>query len=167
MQPAIALHWNSIRLDMKYVLLVLIILSALFISCSNHPTGKELMVNIAQTDSIELIYYRAAGDENKYTHLPLNDEEFIQEIVDDLNEQAREKADCLKEGAIRCYDGGKELNKIFFSYNTKDCIQFCYNKDGVEYRFKMSEDVKEKLLKFKSFARDPEQDSSDKKAVAK
>lgn len=145
---------------MKHVLLVLIIISAFVVSCKNNPTGKELLPELDQTDSVALVYYRVADIDSSYTYLPLNDEEFIKEIIEDVNGEVQEEAKCAKEGEILCYKSGQKLITISFSYATKECIQFRCERDGNKFQFKMSEDVKDKLTKFKSFARDPEQDGA-------
>ena len=143
---------------MKYVLLSIVIVSACIVSCKNNPSGKELMPEISQTDSILIVYFRSA-DSVENIFLPLNDEEFIEEIVHDLSAKVQDNENCKPDGRIHCYQNGQQLNTITFAYSTKDCNQFqCVNK-GDTFQFNISDDVKEKLLKFKSFAREQEQDS--------
>jgi hypothetical protein len=141
---------------MKYILLVLVVFSTIVISCKSKPTGKELMPEMLETDSIELIYFRTPDSVRYFTYLPLTDEEFIREIVEDVTGEVQEENPCSKEGKIYCFRKGQIFNTIFFAYTTEDCSLFRYIKNGNLYHFKMSKDVKEKLAKFKSFAREPQ-----------
>lgn len=129
--------------------------SFIVMSCKEKITGKKLMPEMQQTDSIELIYFKSPDSTRYFTYLPMNDSTFIKSIVDDVNGEVQPENPCMKEGKIYCFKKGQVFNTIFFAAADKDCTLFRYIKNGNLYYFKMSGDVKEKLLKFKSFAREP------------
>ena len=146
---------------MVYRLLIsFFIFSCIVAGCKEKITGKKLMPDMQQTDSIELIYFKSPDSTRYFTYLPMNDSSFIKSIIDDVNGEVQPENPCMKEGKIYCFKKGQIFNTIFFAVADKNCTLFRFIKNGNLYYFKMSDDVKEKLLKFKSFAREPSSSDS-------
>ncbi len=139
----------------RYSVLFLILLAA---ACNSNGglRGSDLMPEMAQTDSLELIYFRTPDSPRYFTYIPTTDKELIDALVKDVSSKLQPENPCMKEGKIYCFKKGEIFNTIFFAYTDPDCRLLRYIKDGKLYYFPMSETVMGKLKDYKLRAREPE-----------
>jgi hypothetical protein len=124
-------------------------------SCKTKLTGKELMPDVLDTDSVELIFFKNPENTRFFTYLPVTDKEFINDLVDDLDGEVQSENPCVKEGKIYCFKKGQIYNTVFFAYTDPKCSFLRYIKDGKMYYFPLSETVKKKLIDYKKMAAEP------------
>lgn len=129
----------------------------LVIACnSNSDTrGAGLMPEMAETDSLELIFFRSPDSPRHFTYLPTTDKELIDAVVKDVSGKIQPGNQCMKEGKIYCFKKGEIFNTIFFAYLDPGCNVLRYIKNGKLYYFPLSEAVKKKLETYKLTAREP------------
>jgi hypothetical protein len=133
--------------------ILLIVLFA--ISCKGKMTGDDLMPEMAQTDSLELIFFKTPDSTRFFTYQPTTDKELINALVKDVNGEIQSENPCMKEGKIYCFKKGEIFNTLFFAYKDPGCNVLRYIKNGKLYYFPLSETVKKKLDNYKLTARDP------------
>ena len=126
-------------------------------SCSdNHiVTGKDLMPEMLQTDSLQIIYFKSTDEPRYFTYASTNDPVFIRALTNDVTAETQAENPCKKEGKIYCYRKGEVFNTIFFAYLDGGCTFFRYIKNGNLYYFNMSDQVKKGLSGYKSTAIEP------------
>lgn len=142
----------------RYQLSIAIAMTLMMVyACSNKSktTGAALFPEMAQTDSVELIYFRTPDSPRFFTYLPTTDKEFIQALVKDVSGEVQPENPCMKEGKIYCFTKGEIRNTIYFAYVDPGCVVLRFIKNGKLYYFPMSETVKKKLTDYKSMAREP------------
>ena len=129
----------------------------LFSSCSSDKsrTGLDLMPEMIDTDSVQVIYFKAPEDPRYFTYTSVNDADFIQALVKDVTAEAIPENPCMKEGKIYCYKNGDIFNTIFFAYLDDKCSILRYIKNGNLYYFTMSSKVKAGLQRYKAVATEP------------
>jgi hypothetical protein len=136
--------------------LFLIVLTAFVAACDTGSIrGEDLMPEMAQTDSLELIYFRSPDSPRYFTYLPTTDKELIDALVKDVSGKVQPENQCMKEGKIYCFKKGEITNTIFFAYTASDCNVLRYIKNGKLYYFPLSEGLRKKLERYKLTAREP------------
>lgn len=113
------------------------------------------MPEMVQTDSIQVIYFKSPEDTRFYTFTSSNDQSFIHSLVKDVMDETQPENACMKEGKIYCYKQGEIFNTIFFAYLDDACTFLRYIKNGNLYYFKMSSQVKNGLVKYRSISVEP------------
>lgn len=113
------------------------------------------MPEMAQADSLELIYFKSPDSPRYFTYLPTTDKEFINALVKDVSGEIQPENPCMKEGKIYCFKKGEILNTIFFAYKDPGCNVLRYIKNGKLYYFPLSEPLKKKLEDYRLTAREP------------
>jgi hypothetical protein len=133
--------------------LLLIVLFA--ISCKSKTTGADLMPEMSETDSLELIFFKTPDSTRFFTYQPTTDKELINALVKDVSGEVQAGNPCMKEGKIYCFKKGEIFNTLFFAYKDPGCNVLRYIKNGKLYYFPLSETVKKKLENYKLTAREP------------
>lgn len=133
----------------------LIILSIFGCNSQSDKRGSDLMPEMAQTDSLELIYFRTPDSPRYFTYLPTTDKELINALVSDVSGKIQPENQCMKEGKIYCFKKGEIFNTIFFAYTDPGCNVLRYIKNGKLYYFPLSEALRKKLDTYKAAAREP------------
>lgn len=130
---------------------------ACMFSCSNKKkvTGKDLMPEMVQTDSVQIIYFKSPDEPRFFTYTSVNDKSFISSLVNDVMGETQSENPCVKEGKIYCYKKGEIFNTIFFAYRDNECTFLRYIKNGNLYYFEMSKEVKEYLQRNKLLSLEP------------
>ena len=120
---------------MKFLILYLAVITACFASCSDKKktTGKVLMPEMLQTDSVQIIYFKSPDEPRYFTYISVNDPAFITSFVKDVTGETRPENPCKKEGKIYCYKKGEVFNTIFFAYLDDECTFLRYIKNGNLY----------------------------------
>jgi hypothetical protein len=116
------------------------------------------MPEIKETDSVEILYFKEAGNQRFFIYLASKDKEFIDVLVKDLSkgtEQEKDENTCVKEGKIYMHRKGSIFNTVFFSYTDNDCQFLRFIKNGKLYFFPISETLREHLKKYKQLAKEP------------
>jgi hypothetical protein len=136
---------------------LLIVLIAFVAACDRNGSisGKDLMPEMAQTDSLELIYFRSPDSPRFFTYMPVTDKELISALVTDVSGKIQPENQCIKEGKIYCFKKGEIFNTIFFAYTASDCNVLRYIKNGKLYYFPLSDALSKKLGHYKLTAREP------------
>ena len=118
-----------------------------FAACNSNSgiRGADLVPEMAQTDSLELIFFRSPDSPRYFTYLPTTDKELIDALVSDVSGKIQPENQCIKEGKIYCFKKGEIFNTIFFAYLDSGCNVLRYIKNGKLYYFPLSEAVKKKL----------------------
>ena len=126
-------------------------------SCSDNDivTGKDLMPEMLQIDSVQIIYFKSPDDPRYFTYASTNDAVFIRALINDVTAETQAENPCKKEGKIYCYRKGEVFNTIFFAYVDRECTFLRYIKNGNLYYFKMSDLLKKTLANYKSTAIEP------------
>ena len=140
---------------MKAIKLTLFILIVGAFSCKSKLTGKELMPDMKQTDSVEILFFKNPENQRFYTYLPVKDKEFIYDLVTDVSGEVQPENPCIKEGKIYCFKNGQIFNTIFFAYADPECSFLRFIKNGKLYYFSMSESIKKNLIEYKQLAWEP------------
>jgi hypothetical protein len=140
---------------MKAIKLTLFILIIGACSCKSKLTGKELMPDMMQTDSVEILFFKSPENQRFYTYLPVKDKEFIHDLVTDVSGEVQPENPCIKEGKIYCFKNGQIFNTIFFAYTDPECSLLRYIKNGNLYYFPIGETTKKKLIEYKKAAWEP------------
>ena len=132
-------------------------LAALLVSCSGekNTTGLDLMPEMVETDSIQIIYFKSPDEPRYFTYTAVSDLGFIKSLVGDITAETISENPCMKEGKIYCYKKGEIFNTIFFAYIDDECSFLRYIKNGNLYYFKMSPEVKGGLKRFKDTSVEP------------
>ena len=126
-------------------------------SCSDNGivTGKDLMPEMLQTDSVQIIYFKSPDEPRYFTYASTKDAAFIRALINDVTAETQAENPCKKEGKIYCYQKGNVFNTIFFAYIDKECTFLRYIKNGNLYYFRMSDQLKQGLANYKSTAIEP------------
>lgn len=136
----------------KYFLILIIILAG----CSEKKiTGKELMPEMLDTDSLVIIYFKSPQETRYFTYVPVNNDELIKQLVNDATAEVTSENPCLKDGKIYCYRRGEIFNTIFFGYLDDECTILRYIKNGNLYHFSMSDRTKSFLQEYRGKAIEP------------
>jgi len=141
---------------MRALLFFLVVL--VFAACKYEATGVTLMPEIKDTDSVEILYFNAPGNQRFYTYLPLNDREFIGYLVNDLEKEAEPGKDentCVKEGKIYMHKNGNIFNTVFFSFTDNSCKFLRFIKNGKLYYFPISDKLRQMLTDFRPLSKEP------------
>jgi hypothetical protein len=136
----------------NFILFVLIVYGS---SCKTKLSGKDLMPEVLETDSVEVVYFKSPESQRFFTYLPVTDKEFIHDLVSDLSEEVQPENSCLKEGKIYCFKNGQIFNTVYFAYTDPKCGFLRYIKNGNLYCFSISEKTKKKLSDYKKTATEP------------
>lgn len=138
---------------MRYLIVIIF-----FVACNSDSglRGTDLMPEMAQTDSLELLYFKTPDSPRYFTYVPTTDRLLIDALVKDVSGKLQPENPCMKEGKIYCFKKGEIFNTIFFAYSDPDCRLLRYIKDGKLYYFPLSELVMKKLEDYKLSAREPE-----------
>jgi hypothetical protein len=139
---------------MRVIFLLWPAVSMAIMACNSNG-GSDLMPGMAQTDSLELIFFRSPDSPRYFTYLPTTDKELIDALVSDVSGKVQPENQCMKEGKIYCFKKGEIFNTIFFAYMDPGCTVLRYIKNGKLYYFPLSEAVKKKLETYKLTAREP------------
>lgn len=134
---------------------LLILLVAVACNTKRDLRGSELMPEMAETDSLELIFFKSPDSPRYFTYLPTTDKELIKALVSDVSGKIQPGNRCMKEGKIYCFKKGEIFNTIFFAYTDPGCNVLRYIKNGKLYYFPLGETVKKKLETYKLAAREP------------
>lgn len=155
--PAIAGTFFISKDYMKFRSACLFIVLVCIISCldKQKPTGKDLMPEMLQTDSVQIIYFKSPDQPRYFTYIAVNDRSFINALIKDVTDETQIENPCIKEGKIYCYKNGEIFNTIFFAYLDNNCTFLRYIKNGNLYYFKMSDEVKNQLQQYKPRAVEP------------
>jgi hypothetical protein len=135
--------------------MVVSIIVAMACNSKSKIRGASLMPEMAQTDSLELIYFRSPDSPRYFTYLPTTDKELISALVSDVSGEIQPEDPCMKEGKIYCFKKGEIFNTIFFAYKDPGCNVLRYIKNGKLYYFPLSETLKKKLEAYRLIAREP------------
>ncbi len=142
---------------MRTVFLFMVIV--LVVSCNNESvTGVALVPDIKDTDSVEILYFKEAGNQRFYTYIPSADKDFINTLITDLDDKSETEKDentCVKEGKIYMHKKGSIFNTVFFSYSDNSCKFLRFIKNGKLYYFPISENLRQKLKDYKPLAKEP------------
>ena len=108
---------------MKFIIARLLVVTACTISCSDKKkiAGKDLMPEMLQTDSVQIIFFKSPDEPRFFTYISVNDRSFISSLVKDVTEETQAENPCVKEGKIYCYKNGEIFNTIFFAYLDSKC----------------------------------------------
>ena len=139
----------------KYLLWAMPVLFILACNSESSVRGSDLMPEMAETDSLELIFFRTPDSPRYFTYIPTTDKELINALVKDVSSKQQPENPCMKEGKIYCFKKGEIFNTIFFAYTDPDCRLLRYIKNGKLYYFPLGETVKMKLETYKVAAREP------------
>ena len=131
-------------------------------SCHNKKNirGADLMPEMAQADSLELIFFKTPDSPRYFTYLPTTDKELINALVSDVSGEIQPENPCMKEGKIYCFKKGGIFNTLFFAYKDPGCKVLRFIVNGKLYYFPISETVQKKLAGYQLIAREPESDTS-------
>ncbi len=132
------------------------------VACNSKSSirGAELMPEMAQADSLELIFFKTPDSPRYFTYLPVTDKELIDALVSDVSGEIQAGNPCMKEGKIYCFKKGGIFNTIFFAYKDPGCKVLRFIVNGKLYYFPLGETVQRKLSEYQLIAREPESDSS-------
>jgi uncharacterized ParB-like nuclease family protein len=136
----------------------IVMIAILFvIACKNESnvSGSDLMPEMAETDSLELLFFRSPDSPRYFSYLPTTDKELINALVKDVSGKIQPENQCMKEGKIYCFKKGEIFNTIFFAYTDPGCNVLRYIKNGKLYYFPLGATVKKKLEAYKVAAREP------------
>jgi hypothetical protein len=134
--------------------LLLVVMAAC--NSKNSIRGAELMPEMAQADSLELIFFKTPDSPRYFTYLPTTDKELINALVSDVSGEIQPGNPCMKEGKIYCFKKGGIFNTIFFAYKDPGCKVLRFIVNGKLYYFPLGETVQKKLEYYKLTAREPE-----------
>lgn len=140
---------------MKTITFLFCVLIVCACSCKTKLTGKELIPDVSQTDSVEVIFFKNPENQRSFTYLPVTDKDFIHDLVTDLSDEVQAENPCNKEGKIYCFKNGQIFNTVYFAYTDRECSFLRYIKNGNLYYFPISEKTKKKLSGFKRSATEP------------
>ncbi|HTF28015.1 MAG TPA: hypothetical protein VK625_04175 [Flavitalea sp.] len=141
----------------RYFIVLLIASSFGWVSCSETSTqdkGRGLMTDLEQTDSVEVIYFRAPDSVRYFTYLALTDKKFIGSLIKNLQQDTVSEISCLKEGKIYLFKKGEIFNTVFFGYVDKDCSFLRFIKNGRLYCYDLRPSFKQVLITNKYLARE-------------
>src|SRR5215211_6697981 len=96
----------------KNFLLVLSIVIIAACGSNSGTRGADLMPEMAQTDSLELIFFRTPDSPRYFTYLPTTDKGLINALVNDVSGKIQPENQCIKEGKIYCFKKGEIFNTI-------------------------------------------------------
>ena len=130
-----------------------------FIGCNGgKPAGTAIMPEIKDTDSVEILYFKEAGNQRFYTYIPSKDKDFINTLIADLDTRSETEKDentCVKEGKIYMHKKGSIFNTVFFSYSDNSCKFLRFIKNGKLYYFPISENLRQRLKDYRPLATEP------------
>ncbi len=138
----------------RVILLVTIIAVILICSCSNGGDRgkKNMMPELAASDSATVMYYDTPGNPRFFTMSKLYDKEQINLIAADANGKAiAPKDSCTSQGKIYFYGKGDAVYPLYFS-GYKDCLTLSFIKTGEKYFTRMSDRVSQLLEEGKKTA---------------
>jgi hypothetical protein len=140
---------------MKTIHFLFFVLIVCACSCKTKLTGKKLMPEVSETDSVEVIFFKDPENQRFFTYLRVTDKKFIYDLVTDLSDEVQPENSCIKEGKIYCFKNGQIFNTVYFAYTDTKCSFLRYIKNGNLYCFPISEKTKKKLSDYKKTATEP------------
>lgn len=145
---------------------ILLLATAFIFSCNNqtNPPVPREESQLRSVDSLELLYYKDPdGDSLRYTrfytYLATKDSSMINGLINNLEDSSeirKEIKPCRSEGKIFAHKGDQPVKTIYFSTRCDTCCYVYYIKDGEFLYFKLSEGLKEEIIRKKPLSIEPQ-----------
>jgi hypothetical protein len=130
---------------LRYVVMPLVILSAVLLSCKSEQGKKNLLPALADSDSAVVMYYHSPGDPRFFNMIKVTEKNPLPVITRDVNDRViKAKDSCVTQGKIYFYGKAGEVETVYFS-RKEDCMTLSFIKTGEKYFTKMSNSTKELL----------------------
>jgi catabolite regulation protein CreA len=138
---------------MKYCCFLIVLLAAASFSCKQR-TAVDVMPEMRETDSIEVLFFDKPEDQRNFTYVSSTDKQQIALLLENFQHPVRDSNDCAKTGKIYCHKKGQIFNTIYFSVDSCKFMRFIVNGElyytGITYKWGMA------LKDLKQLARKPE-----------
>lgn len=132
-------------LCMKEILVGLLL--SVLVACTGkkEPLGDGLFPEMAQVDSIQVLFYDKEDEDRFYQYRILAEPAKISSMVEDVRYDTIPATGCSRQGKIYCFVDGSIYNTLYFNV---DCPvpHFRYIKNARLYNFPMSTYSRDLLL---------------------
>lgn len=123
---------------------LLISFCCLFAAC-RESGKKNLLPQLAESDSAVVMYYHTAGDPRFFNIKKIYEKEFISLVASAVNRNTvKAKDTCITQGKIYFYGKAGAVETIYFS-RVNECMTLSFIKTGEKYFTNMTGTIKEAL----------------------